>query len=141
MRPTSILLAILGSPWALAGLSGWFLAIDSFRHVETGADLLHSVATVALLMSGYWIWFGWIRFSIKRRFPKVSVRTFWLISLVHHVLCLIYLLPMDVWGGGDDPWWIPLWIIGNVMVALVFLLRSPATARDAGQADASQGPC
>jgi len=129
MHATTILLALIGSYWALAGIAGWYMAIVSFRYVETGLDLLKSISTVALLLSGYWIWFGWLRYSIKLRFPLVSVHTFWLLSLLHHSLCILYLLPMDVWGGGDDPWWIPAWLVTNVIVAFFFLARPPPDPR------------
>ena len=125
-----MLLAMIGSIWAFAGIAGWYVAIEAFRYVETAVDLLRAVFTVILLLSGYWIWFGWLRYSIKRRFPLVSVHTFWLLSLLHHSLCILYLLPMDVWGGcvwggGDDPQWIPAWTIANIVVALVFLILPP----------------
>ena len=122
MHATTILLALIGSYWALAGIGGWYMAIVSFRYIETAIDLLKSISTLVLLLSGYWIWFGWLRYSVKLRFPLVSVQTFWLLSLLHHSLCILYLLPMDVWGGGDDPGWIPAWTIANVVVALVFLI-------------------
>jgi len=123
MRHTTIILAVMGSIWALTGIAGWFLTLDSFRYVESGTDLIKAVITICLLISGYWVWFGWVRYSFTERFPKVSDRTFWLVSFIHHAFCILYLIPMDVWGGGDDPWWIPIWIIANLLIAVYFLIK------------------
>ena len=124
MGRTTAILAILGCVWAFSGIAGWILTISSLWHLETHQDIIHAAVTFCLLISGYWVWFGWVRYSFTRRFPKVSVRTFWLISLVHHSLCVLYLLSADVWGGGDDPWWIPVWIIANIFIAIYFIVRS-----------------
>lgn len=140
MRTLTTVLAICGSVWALSGIAGWFLTLDSLLYVETGTDLLKSVVTIVLLTSGYFVWWGWVFHSFKERFPFVTQQIFWVISLVHHILCILYLIPMDVWGGGDDPWWIPLWIIGNVLIAAMVLVRSPWNRTQAEQDVADQSP-
>lgn len=123
MRTLSALLALGGSVWALSGIAGWFLAFDSLHYVETAAEAFKFFATVTLLISGYCVWWGWVFYSFKERFPFVTQKTFGIGSLVHHILCVLYLIPMDVWGGGDDPWWIPLWIISNILIAAIVLSR------------------
>ena len=59
MRTLTTVLAICGGIWALSGIAGWFLTLESFLYVETGKDLLISLVTVVLLTSGYFVWWGW----------------------------------------------------------------------------------
>lgn len=123
MRTLTTVLALCGSIWALGGLAGWFLTVDSLRYVESATDVFRFLVTITLLTSGYFVWWGWVFYSFKKRFPFVAESSFWVVSLVHHILCVFYLIPMDVWGGGDDPWWIPLWMIGNALIAAMVLAR------------------
>lgn len=138
MRTLTTVLAICGGIWALSGIAGWFLTLESFLYVETGKDLLISLVTVVLLTSGYFVWWGWVFHSFKERFPFVTQQSFWVICLVHHVFSVLYLIPMNVCGGGDDPWWIPLWIIGNILIAATVLVRSPWNRTQAEQVGADQ---
>lgn len=126
MRSLTSILALLGAIWALAGIAGWIMTISSIQYVESGIDAAKMGAAVILLLSGYFVWWGWVFYSFKERFPILTTRSFWICSLIHHIACVLYLIPMDVWGGGDDPWWIPVWIIGNVVIALNVLFRQPA---------------
>lgn len=125
MKNLTIILALFGSIWALSGLGGLVMTLGSLEYIETGLDLLKFFATMILLISGYYVWWGWVLYSFKERFPFVSSQTFWFISFVHHVCCVIYLMPLDVWGGGDDSWWIPAWIIANVVIATYILVSKP----------------
>ena len=107
------------------------MTILSIQYVESGVDAAKMVATVILLSSGYFVWWGWVFYSFKERFPFLTERPFWICSLIHHVACVLYLIPMDVWGGGDDPWWIPVWIIANVLIAAIVLMRHPTKKKEA----------
>lgn len=123
MRSLTSILALLGGIWAFAGIAGWIMAILSIQYIESGLDVAKTLITIILLLSGYFVWWGWVFYSFKGRFPFMTTRAFWVCSLIHHIACVLYLLPMDVWGGGDDPWWIPVWIIGNVLISVIVLIR------------------
>ena len=125
MRTLTTVLAILGAIWAIAGIAGWAMAIYALLEIESTLDAAKALVTIILLVSGYFVWWSWVFYSVKERFPIFKPRTFWTICLVHHAACIVYLMPMDVWGGGDDPWWIPAWIIANVMIAVTLLARYP----------------
>ncbi|YCM45160.1 hypothetical protein V2O64_03880 [Verrucomicrobiaceae bacterium 227] len=122
MRSLTSILALLGSIWAFVGIAGWIMTILSIQYVESGIDAAKMLVTLILLLSGYFVWWGWVFYSFKERFPLLTTRLFWLCSLIHHMACVLYLISMDVWGGGDDPWWVPVWIIGNVFVAAIVLM-------------------
>lgn len=133
MRSLTLILALLGGIWALTGIAGWILTILSIQYIETGTDVAVMLITIVLLMSGYFVWWGWVFYSFKERFPILSERSFWICSLIHHIACIIYLIPMDVWGGGDDPWWVPVWIIANVFIAAIILRQQPQKKEEAEQ--------
>lgn len=133
MRSLTSILALFGGFWAFAGIGGWIMTIYSIQYVKSGQDAAKMMITVILLLSGYFVWWGWVFYSFKDRFPILSSRSFWICSLIHHLACVLYLIPVDVWGGGDDPWWIPVWIISNVLIAAVVLMLHPATKIEAEQ--------
>lgn len=133
MRTITTILALCGSYWALVGIAGWWAVFGEIQVAESTPDLAKPLVTLVLLVSGYSVWWGWIFYSIKMRFPFVTIRTFWYVSLLHHIACIFYLIPMDVWGGGDDPWWVPLWTIGNVLIAAILLTRHPRNEKQAEQ--------
>lgn len=118
--------AALGFVWALLGIAGAFLFFESFKYVRDFRGLFDSISSIVLLASGYWIWAGWLLYSFKERYPhRLSPKVFWGISLVHHLACLGKLIPMDVWGGGDDPRWIPALICLYVVVAAAMAFFGP----------------
>ncbi|MCH7227161.1 hypothetical protein [Haloferula sp. A504] len=141
MRTLTTVLAFFGGIWAIVGIGGFAVTVASIQYVENVVDVAELLVTLILMLSGYFIWWGWVRYSIKERYPLVGPRTFWIVSLVHHLVCVLYLLPMDVWGGGDDPWWIPAWIIGNAVIAAVVLMLRPTNNSTAGDGDAPQRTC
>jgi hypothetical protein len=124
MRILTSILALIGVIWAFTCLAGWYVMIESFGHVESNGDLARTIIGIILLLSGYFVWWGWIYYSYKERFPLLKPRAFWTLSLIHHSASALYLIPIDVWGGGDDPWWVPTWIIGNAILACVLILQS-----------------
>lgn len=133
MRSLTSILALLGAIWAVVGIAGWTVMLMSLKYINSGINAAIFVATVILLLSGYFVWWGWVFYSFKQRFPFLTTRSFWLCSLIHHIACILYLIPMDVWGSGDDPWWIPVWIISNVIIAIIVLVRQPAKKIEAEQ--------
>ena len=110
------------------------MTILSIQYVDSAVEAAKMVVTIILLLSGYFVWWGWVFHSFKERFPFLTTRAFWFCSLIHHIACVLYLIPMDVWGGGDDPWWVPVWIIGNVLIATIVLMQLQAKKTDAEQA-------
>ena len=125
MRTVTSLLAFFGIYWALSGVVFFLTTLGSFKDAGTAGDFLKILYDLVLLGSGYWVWWGWIRYSFTERFPRMGQRAFWYVSLVHHILGVLYLVPHDVWGGGDDPWWVPGWVILNIVIAMVFIIRRP----------------
>ena len=123
MRITTMLLGLFGCAGALFAFGQVMYLIDGIRYIDTPKELLKTVYLAVLFLSGYWIWFGWLLYTFKQRFPWVSPRTFWIVSLVHHTVWLLLMIPEDVWGGGDDPWLVPAWLIANLVIATVFVFR------------------
>ena len=124
MRILSIILAFCGSVWAFVALVGWIVIIPNV-HIQTGLDIARFLLHIVILVSGYFVWWGWVFYSFKERYPLLGQQTFWSICLAHHLLFVVSLIPVDVWGGGDDPWWIPVWIVGNILIAITVLVRRP----------------
>ena len=140
MRIATLLLGFFGCAGALGAFSLLLLGLSDLKYIDSGREKFEAVSLVVLLLSGFWIWFGWLLYFFKQRFPLVSVRTFWLLSLIHHLIWLLLLIPADVWGGGDDPWWIPVWAAVNVVLATVFVFRYPRNKKLAEQGDGDQTP-
>lgn len=109
------------------GLGGFLLIYWLVEDIETKIDVIKLVGISILMPSGYLVWWGWAFYSFKKRFPFVTQRIFWIVSLVHHILCVLFLIPVykNYGWGWEGPWWIPTWIIGNVVIAAIVLARHP----------------
>jgi hypothetical protein len=70
---------------------------------------------------GYWVWFGWGWHCLTGRFPLVSTRQFWTISLATHLIWLAVILD-DARLRGPQLSFFSLWIMANVIVAFFGLL-------------------
>ncbi|MES2924310.1 MAG: hypothetical protein V4819_22355 [Verrucomicrobiota bacterium] len=144
MRLLTAILALCGSIWAFMGLGSFLLIYWLLEDLETKTDVIKLVGSTILIPSGYFVWWGWVFYSFKKRFPFVTQRTFWTLSLVHHILCAIFLIPTYVTyvrSDGDGPWPMPAWIIGNVVIAAVVLARHPWSeiqAEQVGDGDAGR---
>ena len=123
MRTLTTLLSLSGAYWALAGFL--YPLTAPWQHIYSSVELFKVASTLALLASGYFVWLGWIFYSLKERYPMLKTRGFWTFSLIHHCLCVIYLIPFDTWGGGDDPRWIPWWAIFVAIISLIVICRNP----------------
>jgi hypothetical protein len=105
-------LFVLGSIWAMFL---WLPVLALFADDNSNQYLSFQLAAVV----GFWIWFGWGWHCLTGRFPLVSSRTFWTISLMTHLFWLgivvsdplIQLLSLSF-----------LWIVTNIAVAFVGLL-------------------
>jgi hypothetical protein len=112
------ILFVLGFLWAPFAL---FLALSFFDGDQWNGGHILSLAAIA----GFWVWFGWGWHCLTGRFPLVSARTFWSISLIVHLVWL----GIFTWDGLELNSGIVTWIVPNVIVALVGLLPN---SRDKG---------
>lgn len=127
MRVITAILALLGTLWAILGLYGATVMLS--YPPDTTPDAFHYSISVGLFTTGYFVWWGWVFYSFKKRFPLVPQKTFWIISLLHHIVCTFYItLSMD------KAWVFLAWLIGNIIVAAIFLISRPWNLTPAVQA-------
>ena len=123
MRVLTAILAILGCPWVILGF--WGATVMLAYPPNTPVDALHSSFTIALFSIGYFVWWGWAVYSFRGRFPLVRQKTFWIISLIQHVLSLLFFSTMDARGNPDTPLTFFLWVGGNALIAAIVLIMIP----------------
>ncbi len=117
MRATTITLSILGAIFALYGLAGIGMAVLLLESSETLDPLLPVICFLGLIFSGYCIWFGWIYYSIRERFPFVTKKVFWTTCFVQHSLWVLYLIPLSQLQDGHYIWWLLIWLIPNILIS------------------------
>jgi hypothetical protein len=106
------ILFVLGFIWAALlslGLGFLFLRV-TISHYQWRPNLWLSL----LVLSGFCVWFGWGWHCLTGRFPFVSARTFWSISLIVHLVWLVGLWDLVLLNS--------IWTVPNVIVAFVGLL-------------------
>jgi hypothetical protein len=131
MRVTTAILALFGIIWAYMGLGSFVLIFWLLQDLGTITDMLKLFVTAILMPTGYFVWWGWVFYSFKERFPFVTQQTFWIISLLHHIVCTSYIiLSMDEWSRA---WVFLAWLTGNIIVAAIFLVRRPWNVTQAEQ--------
>lgn len=129
MKAVAAILFILGCGWALLAWMVVLLPVGilmpEYRYQSHG--IAFSLIGSLLALLGYWIWFGWGFRWRKGRYPLVSDRQFWMISLTAHLLWAMA-IPFgyqetiaEFWRHGDM---LPFrsWIVLNIGVAVVGLL-------------------
>jgi len=125
MKLAVAILFVLGIGWALLAwmvvLLPMGIVMPEYRYQSH--DIAFSLIGSFLALIGYWIWFGWGVRWMTGRYPLVSARSFWTISLLNHALWAVA-IPFgyeetitEFWKHGDV---LPFrsWIVINVVVAL-----------------------
>ena len=138
MRITALLLGVFGSAGAFLAFSPLMYLLADVVESDTGRELLQTFSWIALRLCGYWIWLGCLLYTFGEKFLFVSVRTFWIVSLIYYAVLLLLLIPRDVWRGGGAPWFIPAWVIINLVVAAVFLYCYSRAKNLRNKSDASE---
>ena len=128
MKTIVAILFILGIGWALLAWMVVLLPIGFFmpEYRYQSHDVAFSVVGSFLALTGYWIWFGWGYRWKTGRYPLVSSRSFWTISLLNHALWAVAIpfgyeeTVAEFWAHGDT---LPFrsWIVVNITVAIIGL--------------------
>lgn len=137
MKTLMATMFILGIPWALLVggviLSPLGVFLPEYRH--QAHDVVFSLLASACGLTGFFIWLGYrLRWSLGR-FPWLTKRKFWSLSIAHHV-AWVFLLPWgfslgfdhhywkvfaDFWIG-DGPNLFRIWIIVSLLISFVALI-------------------
>ena len=128
MKTIVAILFILGCGWAFLAWMVVLLPIGIIilEYSYQLHDIAFSLLGSALSLVGYWIWFGWGFRWKTGRYPVVSAKTFWTISLVTHILWALA-IPFgyketitEFWLHGDT---LPFrsWIGITIVVAIIGL--------------------
>jgi len=123
MRALTAILAIFGSVWAILGLFGATMMIS--YPPATTSDALYYLITVGLFTAGFFVWWGWVFYSVKGRYPIVAHRTFWIVTLSQHIVTFVYLIAMDLWSRPEAPLVFLIWVAANALIAAIVLAYHP----------------
>lgn len=147
MRGLTIVLFVFGSFWAFWN---WLLILMPMGMFEPkyqyqAHDVVGSLVASATSAVGYFVWFGWLFFAVKARFPLVQWRSFWLGSLLQHsawLFVLPYLREENIadFIGSSELLFPKMWIFANVLIALFCLLAEPGSSPDPGSDGAPPAP-
>lgn len=147
VRGLTIALFVVGCFWAFWA---WLLILTPMGIFEPSKqyrahDVICSLVASATSAVGYFVWFGWIFFALKGRFPLVQWRSFWLVSLLQHCAWLFVLPYMREENLTDfivssEMLFPKMWIFANVLIAVFCMLAQPGASPDAGSANAPPAP-
>ena len=119
MRYLTAILATGGIFWALYGLLGWLAIASGLPTIRTFSQVVETVGWICFLSAGYFIWWSWVVHAFTGSFPTLQPRVFWFLSLVHHLLAVIFMLPPSLGASTVIEWFMQLWCPANILIALV----------------------
>lgn len=146
MKGLTTVLFLFGCFWALWAFFLLLMPLGIFqpKYQYRTNDVIFSLVGSATSAVGYFVWFGWLFFALKGRFPLVQWRPFWLVSLLQHsawFFILPYMRDESIahFIGSSEILPVKLWIFGNMLIASFCLLAQGASP-DAGCEDAMNRP-
>jgi hypothetical protein len=132
MKIIAAILFILGCGWALLAWMVVLLPLGIFipDYRYQSHDVVFALLGSFLGLVGYWLWFCWGFRWKTGRYPLVSARSFWAISLLIHILWALTIpfgyseAVAEFWSRGDA---LPfrVWIPTNIVAAVVGLFVEP----------------
>ena len=132
MRALTATLALFGCPWVVLGFWGAFVIVG-YPSETFGSKPLYTLYTALLFSLGYFIWWGWVFFSFTKRFPFVSTRTFWTLSLIQHALAIFWVSKLGEDYRGGNPLPFTLSVTANALISAIILVRRPWDGPNAEQ--------
>ena len=88
-------------------------------------DIFFSVGGSINSLIGYYVWIGWAYFYFRARFPFVSSKTFWSISVVNHISWYVVFgasnreYNWNYFSNTDVP--TNIWLLANIVIGVIFI--------------------
>ncbi len=138
MRITTALLFVMGSYFSIFA---WVFTILPFAVLREknnpflGLYFLYFLIVSATFIAGYYIWFSWGFYTIKKRVPILSNKKFGLLSLFQCISAFIFFCLLSFEGHSGKSFieniltnWLNIWLLANLAVSILFM-RLPDNAK------------